>query len=70
MNLKIVPDITFERTYHLYDDKRELAVILQDVDGSKELAFTVRRLKISELREVYEFVSKYNKWLTEQEWLM
>jgi hypothetical protein len=70
VNLKIVPDITFERTYHLYDDKRELAMIFQDLDGSKELSFTVKRLKISELQEIYEFVWGYNKWLTEQEWLM
>jgi hypothetical protein len=70
VNLKIVPDITFERTYNLYDDKRQLAVILEDLDGTRELAFTVKRLKISELQEVYEFVWGYNKWLTGQEWLM
>lgn len=70
MNLKIVPDISYVRMYHLYDDRRPLAMIFQELDGSKELSFTVKRLKFNEIREVYEFVSSYNKWLTEQEWLM
>lgn len=68
MNLKIVPDESFVRVYHLYDDKRPLAVILQAPDGSKELAFTVKTLKINELREVYEFVSGYTEWLTDESW--
>ncbi len=68
MNLKIVPDQSFARVYHLYDDKRPLAVILQEIDGSKELAFTVKTLKFNELREVYNFVTSYEGWLTAEDW--
>lgn len=68
MKLKIVPDAVFQRVYHLYDDKRPLAVILQEVDGSKELSFTVKSLKFNELREVYDFVTDYQGWLTAEDW--
>jgi hypothetical protein len=70
VNLKIAPDESFARVYHLYDDKRPLAVILQALDGNKELAFTVKTLKFNELREVYDFVSNYSGWLTDDQWLM
>lgn len=69
MNLKIEPDQTFRGIYLLSNDKRCIAVIHQTGLAEREISFTVTRLNFTQLKEVHEFVTSYDKWLTEEEWL-
>lgn len=68
MNLKIEPDKSFRGIYLLTNDKRCIAVIHQNDLIEREISFTVTRLNFTQLKEVYDFVTSYDKWLTEDEW--
>lgn len=68
MNLKIEPDKAFRGVYLLSNDKRCIAVIHQSNLTEREISFTVSRLNFNQLKEVHEFVTSYDKWLTGDEW--
>jgi len=64
MNLRIVVDTIFRGMYHLKNDKTTIALIQEDINGNREIGFTVVRLKFQDLLEIHEFVTTYDKWLT------
>lgn len=63
MNLKVVPNGPYIGQYKLQNNKETIAYIHIDC-GRKELSFLSHRFKLDAIREIVEFVDKWQELVT------